>query len=201
MIEPIDALDVTAEAIIAGLTVACLDDDCPVEIGAAIAYAFAGMQNPNADHFSAFSGLARQCPNTFTRAAHDLCLAGGHQPNFDWIEAALQAAKIDDRAWSAISRDLRSWMAYCSLTPDRSMFSHRTHDRANKVEIEQTKKQNEIDKKLRSLAPAEKELLESLDRKDDGNLSILARFAFTLNTGKPIAPFANVWRNGVLPTR
>ena len=70
------------------------------------------------------------------------------------------------------------------------MFSHPSRDPAEKVEIELTKKQDEIDERLCSLSPAEKELFESLDRKDDGNLSILVRFAFELITGKLVAPFA-----------
>ena len=190
MIEPISALDVMAEAIIAGLTIACLEEDCPVEIGAAVVRAFAGMQNPNTDHFPAFAGLARQRPEAFIKAARDLCLAGGRQPNVDWIKDALQAAKTDDLAWSAISEDLRSWMARYSLSLELGMFSQPSRDLAEEVEIERTKKQDEIDQRLRSLSPAEKELLESLERKDDGDLSILAHFAFELIAGKPVAPFA-----------
>ena len=190
MIEPISALDVVAEATMAGLIVACLDEDCPVEISVAIIRAFAGVQNPNTDHFSAFEGLARQRPEAFTKAARDLCLAGGCQPNFDWLEDALQEAKTDDLVWSAISEHIRSWMAHCSLLPDRGMFSHPSRDSAEKVEIERTKKNEEIDERLRSLSPAEEELLESLQRRDDGNQSILLRFAFELIAGKLVAPFA-----------
>ena len=191
MIEPINALDALAEAVMAGLTVASLDEDCSVEIGAAVARAFAGVQNPNTGHFSAFAGLARQRPRAFTIAVCDLCLAGGCQLNFDWIEAALQEAKTDDLAWSEISEHLRSWMALYSLLPDRGMFSNPSCDPADRVEIERTKKEEEINERLCSLSPAEKRLLASLQIRDDENLSILLRFAFKLIAGKRVEPFAS----------
>lgn len=191
MIEPISALDVTAEAIIAGLTIAFLNEDCPDDIAVAVARAFAGVQNPNTSHFSGFAVLARQHPRLFTIAARDLCLAGGLQPNFDWFEAALNTAKTDDAAWSEISEHLRSWMSLYSLLPERGMISIRSHAPAEKVEIERQEKKQEINERLGSLSTAEKKLLESLQINDEANLNILMRFGFKLIAGKQVAPFAS----------
>ena len=190
IIEPISALDQAAEVIMAALTVSCIEKRYPVEIAAAVVRAFAGTQNPNTDHISAFGGLARQHPKTFLIAAHDLCLAGGHQANFDWIEVALHAAKSDDRVWPVISEHLRSWLASYSLSTERGVFLRRSREPAEKLEAERARKQKKIVERLRLLSSGEKKLLESLTEVKDGSLGRLARFALMLMAGKPIAPFA-----------
>jgi len=190
IIEPISALDRTADVVLAAVTVACVDDDRPVEIAAALVSSFAEMQNPNAGDFNAFAGLARVRPQAFMKAAHDLCLGGTNQPNFDWIESALHMAKTDDGTWSVMSAHLRSWLAYYSLSPERGMLSRLSHESAEKREAERKKMQKEIDERQARLSPSERDVLISLTRKDDGELSALARLALTLMAGKPVAPFA-----------
>jgi hypothetical protein len=190
LIEPIGALDLTAEVVLAAATVSCLDDECPTEIGATIIGAFAELQNPNADDFPAFATLAPKRPEAFMQAAQRLCLSNAREPNFDWIEAALQAAKADARAWALMIPILRSWLAYYTLAPEARMHSHRSHDPVDKVEEERTKRQVEIDEKLAVLSAPERELLVALTRNDDADLATLTRFGLTLIAGKPITPFA-----------
>ena len=193
LIEPISALDQTAKVLIAALIVACLDEDYHVEIGAAVLCGFAGMQNPDPEDRSAFEGLAPKHLEVFIRAARHLCLAGAHQPNLDWVEVALRMAASDDHAWHVISGELKSWLTCYSLSHERGMeeiFSHQSPDPAEEAEMELPSRQDETDERLRSLSPAEQELLESLNRMDDGDPNMLARFAFMLMAGKPIAPFA-----------
>lgn len=190
MIEPISALDRTAEAVFAALTVACLDEECPTEIGAAIVGTFARLQNPNADEFPAFAALARKRPEPFMEAAQRTCLASAGQPNFDWIETALHTAKTDSHAWSLIAPILQSWFRYYSLSPEVRMFSHLSRDPVEKVDEERAKRQNEIDTKMDALSPSERFLLDKLVRNDNGDLARLTRLALALITGKPLAPFA-----------
>ncbi len=190
VIEPIAALDQTAAVVLAALTIACLDDNRPVQIGAALVASFAQMQNPSADDFQAFAGLVRMRSDAFMNAAHDLCLAGGHQPNFDWIEAALHIAKVDDRTWSLMSDHLRRWLAYSSLSPERGIRSPFSREPSEKREKERSDRQKDIDERLSALSPAERDLLNSLTRKDDGDLSALVRLAVTLMSSKPVAPFS-----------
>lgn len=190
MIEPISALDRTGDAVIAALTIACLDDDCPTEIGAAIVGAFAELQNLNADEFPAFAALAQKHPEIFMQAAHRMCLASGRQPNFDWIEAALLEAKKSESAWSMMSPFLQSWLGHYSVSPEVRMFSHRSRDPAEEVEKERAKRQNEIDTKLGDLSDSEKRLLNTLARDDNGDLAMLGRVALELIAGKAVTPFA-----------
>jgi hypothetical protein len=190
MFEPISALDRSAEVAFAALTVACLDDTCGAAIGAAIVGAFAEMQNPNADELPAFVSLATKCPEPFMHAARRLSLQSARQPNFDWIEAALHAAKADDRSWSIMTPLLQCWLAYYSLAPEARMYRHRSHDPAEEVEEERLKRRNEIETKMAVLSGSERELLGTLVRNDNGDLATLTRLALTLIAGKPVASFA-----------
>jgi len=190
IIDPISALDLTAKAIFAALNVACLDEECPVEICAAIIAGFAELQNPNADEFPAFAALAKKRPEPFMHAAKRMCLTSSRQSNFDWIEAALHAAKADAGAWSLMSPMLRSWLEHYSLSPEARMVSHRSRDPANQVERERSKRQDEIEARLAALSASERQMLATLVQDDTGDIASLARLALMLISGKPVAPFA-----------
>jgi hypothetical protein len=166
MIEPLGALDWTAEVVFAALTVACLDYECPAEIGAAIAGAFAELQNPNADEFQAFASLAAKRVEPFMLAAQRMCLSSARQPNFDWIEAALHVAKKHDRAWVVMTPIVQSWLGQYTLSPEARMYSHPSHDSAEKVEKEREKLQSEIDERMSALSTPEREFLSTLGRID-----------------------------------
>ena len=190
MIEPISALDRTAQVMLAALTVACLDKDYyPADLTRAIVIAFTDIQNPDNDDFDVFASLAREHPEAFMGAAHRLCLAGAQQPNIDWVEAALLAARTYHELWTVISDQLRSWLDHYSLKLERGMFSHPSNEPAEKVNNEIERREKVIDERLAALSRAELDLLDSLTEKDDGNLSKVAHFAFTLLAGTAITPF------------
>lgn len=190
ILEPASALDRTADVVLAALTVSCLDEDSPQAIGAAIASAFAELQNPNPDHFPAFAALAGKRPAVFMQTAQQLCLAGKRQSNFDWIQAALHNAKQDEATWTRMAPWLHSWLSLYSLSPEVQMFSHLCRDPAEKVEKERKAIQVKMDAEMAALSPTERDFLESLERLDNGDLNSLSSFALTLMAGKPLAPFA-----------
>ena len=90
MIEPIAALDKTADVVMAAITIASLDEDCPAEIAPTLIYTFAGLQNPNAEDFGAFVKFASRIPNAYMQAAFKLCLENKLLPNIDWTWIALR---------------------------------------------------------------------------------------------------------------
>jgi hypothetical protein len=194
MLEPVSALDRTADVVLAALTVACLDEDCPAEIGAAIAGVFTDLQNPSADHFPAFASLVGKRPEAFLQAAQRLCLASAHQPNFDWLETALYRAKDDEEVWAAMVPHVQAWLSCYSLSPETQMFSNRSRDPAEKVEKERTKAQAKITEAMAALSEPERKLLQTLTRSESGDLAALSRFALTLLAGKPLAPFVEALR-------
>ena len=122
IIEPIAALDRTANVVLAALTVTCLDNVDP-KIAATLIRVFADLQNPDVNEFNPFARLARICPSPFTEAAHSLCLSGGHQNNFDWVQEALMLAREDENAWKIIFKEIQTWLSYYSLAPERGLFS------------------------------------------------------------------------------
>jgi len=189
IIEPIVALDDTADVIIAALTVAAADGRYEPDIAAALIKGFAVLQNPDQIKFPAFTGLAKRRPQGFMDAAHALSLSGGHQPNFDWIRGALILAGRDSRAWQDMVAQVRSWLSVYSLSPERGTLSHPARDPQEKVRADLEKNRKKIEEKLQTLSVHERAILENLP-KEEGDLSRLSRLALLLLAGKSLAPFA-----------
>lgn len=195
ILEPVSALDRTAEVMLAAVLAACLDPECPVEIQAALLRSFADLQNlPNAE-FAAFSALARKAPEAFARAAHSAALSSDHVPNVEWLNQALAEARGDSAAWQVISDHIREWLSLYSLSTARLAFKDPRRDPQDQVDAEKAKRQGQIDERLASLSTAEKRLLESMQRLDTGELDDLHKLAFTLLAGMPLESFAGSFLN------
>lgn len=190
ILEPISALDDTADVIIAALTVTVVSERYEQDIAASLVRGFSAIQNPDQSKFPVFVGLAKSQPQGFLDAAHTLSLAGGHQPNFDWIQGALIAAAANDRVWQEIAGKVHLWLSVHSLSPERGTFTHPTRDPQDKVQEEREKNRKKINEKLGSLSGSERLILENLPE-EDGNLSRLSRLALFLLARKPLAPFAD----------
>lgn len=189
ILEPITALDDTADVILAALTVTAVDDRYERDIAAAIIKGFAVLQNPDQAQFPAFAGLARRRPQGFMDAALVLCLAGGGQPNFDWIQGALTVAGRSGRAWQEMTDKVHIWLSVLSLSPERGTFSHPERDPQEKVQAECEKNRKKIEEKLHALSTNERAILRNL-QKEEGNLSSLSRLTLSLLAGKSLTPFA-----------
>ncbi len=191
ILEPIAALDDTADVILAALTVTVADEHYAQDIAASLVKGFASLQNPDQGKFIAFVGLAKSQPQGFMDAAHALCLAGIRQPNFDWIQGALIAAGRNSCTWQKMVHKVHSWLSVCSLSPERGIF---WHDSQKKVQEEREKNRKKIEEKLQKLSASERAILESLP-KEEGHLSRLSRLALMLLAGKSLATFAKSLMN------
>lgn len=189
ILEPIAALDDTADVILAALTVTAADERYEQDIAASLVKGFAALQNPDQTQFPAFAGLAKRRPQGFMDAAHVLSLAGDHQPNFDWIQEALIAASRHSRAWQEMADKVHLWLSVYSLSPERGTFSHPARDSQEKVQEEREKNRKKIEEKLHALSANERALLQNLPE-EEGDLSRLSCLALLLLAGKPLAPFA-----------
>lgn len=191
VLEPIEALDKTAEAVKAAITVCAADDDeYSPEIVQALIKGFAELQNPPPDSLDALVSLARERPLDIAKAARNLCLHSSHQPNFDWIQAALVQAAQSNAVWDSLAQEVRDWLRAYSLAVERRMHRHVRRDPQDKVEEEREKLQAEIDDKLAALSSAEKTRQSRL-LKAEGDLDALSGLALILLAGKKLAPFAN----------
>ncbi|MET3591736.1 hypothetical protein ABID26_001120 [Mesorhizobium shonense] len=191
VLEPIEALDKTASAVIAAITVCAADDDeYSPEIARALIKGFSELQNPPSDALSALVSFARARPLALAATARELSLQGGHQPNFDWIQAALVEAAKSSAVWAKVKDEVRRWLRAYSLLPERRMYTSARHDSKDKVAQERAKRQREIDDNLSALSPAEKSRRSRLIE-TDGELDALSRLAFVLLAGKDLEPFAD----------
>ena len=217
VIDPIAALDMTASVIFAALTVTCIDNEYPDDFATTLIQSFTNLQNPaDETEFASFAHLARIRPAPFMKAARDLCLSGGYQINFDWIQSALIKARADSNAWNTIFEDVKTWLSYYTLPAEgdatqdisktlknketkkekdeqKSIGSAITEKLQAQVETQREEEEKEREQRTRenieALSEAEKEILDTLTAMN-GDLSTLSRFAFILLAGKPIKPAA-----------
>jgi len=189
LLEPIAALDDTADVILAALTVNGAEERYEQDIAASLVKGFAALQNPDQAKFFAFAGLSKSQPQGFMDAAGALSLAGGNQPNFDWIQGVLIIAGKNRLSWQKMAEKVHFWLSVHSLSPDRGIFSHPAHDPQKKVQEEREKNRRKIEDKLQALSPNEREILENL-QEEEGDLSKQSSLALLLLAGKSLAPFA-----------
>jgi hypothetical protein len=178
LLEPITALDDTADVVLAALTVTVVDDQYMPDVAAALVKGFASLQNLDQAKFPAFVGLSKSRPLAFMKAAHDLCLTDVYRQNFDWIKFAIIEASKNTRTWQEIANETRRWLSLYSLLPGR-------------IENQQT-----IGETLSTLSSGERKILECF-RQQDSDLYALARLGLFVLAGKPLAPFAEClvnWR-------
>jgi len=190
LLEPIAALDDTAKVILAALTVTAVDEPYEQNIASSLVRGFGSLQNPDHTQFPAFASLAKRRPQGFMEAARALSLAGGHQPNFDWIQQALIVAGRLSRAWQEMASEVHVWLSVYSLSPERGMFGHPAHDPPEKVQEERDKNRRRVEENLGALSANERAILRNLPS-EEGNLSALSRLALFLLAGKALAPFAS----------
>lgn len=217
VIDPIAALDMTASVIFAALTVTCIDNEYPDDFATALIQTFANLQNPaDETEFTSFAHLARIRPTPFMEAARALCLSGGYQINFDWIQDALIKARSDDNAWDKIFKDIKTWLSYytppeeidLAQGPPETLKNKKTKKETEEeqnlaqairehiqtetetwMKKEKKEKEQRFRKNIEALSETEKNLFAKLTEMN-GDLSTLSRFAFILLAGKPIKPAA-----------
>ena len=191
VLEPIAALDKTAEAVIAAITVCTADDnEYSPTIARALIKGFVELQNPPSHSFATLISFAKARPLALADVLRDLSLQGGHQPNFDWIQAALVEAAKSSAIWSQITEEIKGWLRAYSLSPERRMNYQSGHHPQDKVEMERTKRQEEISAKLEALSLAEKARQSRLVSME-GNIDSLSRLALLLLAGKNLESFAD----------
>ena len=185
ILEPISALDDTSNVVVAALTVIVIGEHYDQDIAVALVKGFSKLQNPDQSMYNAFAGLAKSKPQCFTKAAHDLSLEGGYQPNYDWIREALIEASYDKNAWDEIAKILHDWLSACHLSPEQSV-AHSKHI----SEAENQRRIEKINENIRLLSEGEKSFFNNLV-KEPGDINKLSRLAFSLLAGKLLASFAS----------
>lgn len=200
LLEPISALDSTSDVVLAALTVTVDDDQYRPDIVVALVKGFTGLQNPDQTKFAMFLGLTKIRPLAFINAAHDLCLDGANQQNFDWIQYAIIEASKINHIWSEISNEIQYWLSVYSLLPELRMQSHLSRDSLEKVPAERENIEQAINEKIQILSKDERDVLNRLHR-EDGDINALTRLGLYMLAGKPLETFAESFVNWSFSTQ
>lgn len=191
MLEPISALDMTAEVVACAVEIACLQDSCSVVVTSALLRSFVSLQNAQDPSPEALAALARKAPEAFLQALEDAALSTQHINNIDWLLLALHESRSDTHVWNAIANRVPRWLATHSLSPDQKTSSADSQGNPEKTAEERAKASAQIEKAVSALTDGERALLEThLRRNDQVDPEDLHRYAFRLLAGKPLAEFA-----------
>lgn len=191
LLEPIAALDKTAQAVFAALLVACVDERCTTGIRRALITTFLRLQNIEASYNPAFSSAIRDATEAAMQAMFELSVSGRHVANKDWLVDALRDQRKRPECWDIISQHVDRWLRLYSLEPKLAVLGSRTGEGQTKLGKETEEKRQRIEKRLVSLPPVEKGFLEEKLWRNDGiDPSTISSDAFTLLAGMPLSDFS-----------
>lgn len=185
LIEPIEALDFTADAMLAAVMVAFLDAGKDPRVGAVLFCRYCYLQNRPSNEEVALLGLARRRTGLVLDAA-EVAIAKGHSPDSGLIGATLSAIRDDSQAWATTHVRIATWLTLRSDAVDKIGGV----DQAEK-KVQVQNRQKEYQERLRNLSQAERAIL------DEVNGVCISRdvkpyhsLAFLLMRGRTLAPFA-----------
>ena len=184
--EPINALSETSAVVFSALQLSFLQEDCPLEVQAALAKYFVGLQNVSDDLYPPFEALVKRAPAPFLRAMHDAAFSRVMLPNARWLTAALHSASKDPANAAEISRQAQDWLCRHSLAPEVGMFRNPGRDPAKEA-AELTRLRQRLDTKLSELTASEREFVSGrLTEEPREGLAQLHLYALELLGGKAL---------------
>jgi hypothetical protein len=111
LLEPIGALDETADLPLSALIVAVIGEQVPNEVIAGIARSFLALQNLNHSRYDEFRSLVRRAPAAFLLAVEEAVLEDNLPQNFAWLTDCLQADKDDPGVRAALGTACDRWLS------------------------------------------------------------------------------------------
>lgn len=187
VLEPVAALDQTADAILAALTVACLDSQVPEQIGVVLLGGFVQLQNLDEAQFRSFTELARRRVRVFCEASEMVWMDPTQAPNEDWLEEALQSVKHHPEVWIDIKPSIERWLRF--WWPDEEVESKLRRTQGSLVE-ERSRLAAERDHRIDHLSEVEREYLSRLIHQEASPYRLMT-LALQLCAGLPLAEFTD----------
>lgn len=190
LLEPIAALDKTAEAVFAAAVVASLDSDCTGTLRRALVAGLLRLQNLDGERFGAFVGIVRNAPAAATGAMYDLTTTAPHAPHAAWLIDALREARDQDDVWAIVSGDARLWLGIWSEAPELGVFT-RSSDNAEQHASEVAARRLRLSEREANLSEAERAFrTRHMTLREGFDPAPLYSAALALIAGRPLAPFA-----------
>lgn len=186
VLEPIAALDQTADATIAALTIACLDRRVSEHIGIALLAGFAQLQNPDDALAASLTELARRKVSVFCEACEVLWMAPTPAPNAGWLEDSLHAIKHRPEVWRDMQPFLGKWLRY--WWPDVRVDYMAQHVQSSPVD-ERRDAEAERDQQIISVNEVEREYLSKLIPQRASPYRLM-QLALQFCAGMPLASLA-----------
>jgi hypothetical protein len=191
IVEPIAALDKTADAVFAGMLVASIDDASSPVLRRTLISAYLRLQNIDPRNYPAFVAVARNATDAAMLALLDVSQSSSYTANRDWLSSALRECRASKDCWSVISAHITNWLRSYSLDPTLGLIRTPAHHPIDKVEQELTRKTALLESKLARLSLAERTFLgERMLRDDKLDATSLMEDAFALLAGMPLAEHA-----------
>lgn len=189
VIEPINALDKTSDIIISSLTILIFEPNYySKEVLTALVSCFISLQNTNESHLGYFSTIVERKISDFINILKELCLNGGSQPNFNWVEKSIICIPHTSQSWLCIEEQIKTWLQYYSLSPEKNLSSFSKKDDKDRL-IALEKNKVKISEKLKELSTVEKKMMTQLTENTE-DIDTLVITAFHILAGKPLAKFA-----------
>jgi len=191
LIDPIHAMDRTADVLFASLLVCALDKNIRFdkEIFSVLLDAFANLQNISDQRFEEFVEIVRHQPKVFFEVLKGFCLERGQRINHDWfVHGAFEVAATD--LGSPVAEiAIHQWLHCYSKDSIAQANRYPKHD-ALEYQNRLKKRKDEIDDVLLNLSHYERKLLEQMTEVS-GELETLFTLALQLLAGRPLAKFAD----------
>lgn len=193
LIEPIAALDKTADAVFSGVMVASVDEQCSLAIRRSLICGFLRLQNIDAQNYPAFVAVARNATDAAMLALFDLSTTTTrYAANKDWLSAALRECRHKAECWAIISAHVSDWLRSYSLDPKIGVMSTPGHDSADKIAKDTEEKAKALEQKMVEFSAPEREFLEkSMLVREGYDPSLLCEEAFEMLAGMPLSGFAS----------
>ena len=110
VLDPISAVDDMADVLLSALIAAVLLDDNAEEIVAALAVAYASLQNLDQTRFAEFKALVLRLPQPFLLALEDAVLSDGSVANLSWLVDSVMELRREPACRAAIETSpIHSW--------------------------------------------------------------------------------------------
>tara|TARA_R110000868_G_scaffold352856_2_gene614101 strand:- start:187 stop:4839 length:4653 start_codon:yes stop_codon:yes gene_type:complete len=191
LIEPVAALDKTADAVFSAMLVSSADDRCPTEIQRALIGGFLRLQNIDASNYPPFRAVVRKSTDAALFALVDLSGGSHRSDHKDWLLGALRACRSYMESWAIISKHISKWLRTFSLDPRIAIMSVPGHDTTEKIAKETEDRTKVLGKRLADMTPEERTFMQNYMLQDDDCVpATLAEEALTLLAGMELTPFA-----------
>jgi hypothetical protein len=192
LIEPIAALDKTADAMFSAMIVASVDGECSDQVKAALIHGFVKLQNVLDADGGVFVGIIRNAIEAsmlvINRVASD---SQQYLPQKDWLIEALRQCRRDENCWPTMSKHISEWLRTYSRSPDVAMSPRFAHTNTEEAKAEFEKCKEKLTKKTEAMTEWEQAFLaDKLLERDDLDPSVLHEIAFEWLAGVSLAPFA-----------